>query len=127
LPITACRACSPRSPWLAPTGDTTGCCARSRVWICSFSTIGGPIKLDAEQRRDLLEIIEDRYESRSTIVTSQLPVDAWYGIIGNPTIAVAVLDRLAHNAHRIELKGESLRKQQHSASLHRLSPARSAG
>ena len=74
----------------------------------------GPEPLDAEQRRDLLEIIEDRYESRSTIVTSQLPVDAWYGIIGNPTIAVAVLDRLAHNAHRIELKGESLRQQKHA-------------
>jgi DNA replication protein DnaC len=76
----------------------------------------GPEPLDAEQRRDLLEIVEDRYESRSTIVTSQLPVDAWYGVIGNPTIAVAVLDRLAHNAHRIELKGESLRKQNHGPS-----------
>ena len=85
----------------------------------------GPEPLDAEQRRDLLEIIEDRYESRSTIVTSQLPVDAWYGIIGNPTIAVAVLDRLAHNAHRIELKGESLRQQKHSVSLPRISLARS--
>ena len=70
----------------------------------------GPEKLDDEQRRDLLEIIEDRYERRSTIVTSQLPVDRWYEIIGNPTIADAVLDRLVHNAYRIELTGESLRK-----------------
>jgi hypothetical protein len=71
----------------------------------------GPEPLDAEQRRDLLEIVEDRYEARSIIVTSQLPVDRWYEIIGNPTIADAILDRLVHNAHRIELKGESLRKK----------------
>ena len=71
----------------------------------------GPEKLDDEQRRDLLEIIEDRHERRSTIVTSQLPVDRWYEIIGNPTIADAVLDRLLHNAYRIELAGESLRKR----------------
>src|SRR6201995_4782032 len=71
----------------------------------------GPEPLDADQRRDLLEIVEDRYEARSTIVTSQLPVDRWYEIIGNPTIADAVLDRLVHNAYRIELTGESLRKR----------------
>ena len=71
----------------------------------------GPEPLDAEQRRDLLEIVEDRYEARSVIVTSQLPVDRWYEVIGNPTIADAILDRLVHNAHRIELTGESLRKK----------------
>ena len=70
----------------------------------------GPEKLSDEQRRDLLEIVEDRYEQRSTIVTSQIPVDHWYDMIGNPTIADAVLDRLVHNAYRIELSGESLRK-----------------
>jgi DNA replication protein DnaC len=70
----------------------------------------GPEPLDAEQRRDLLEIVEDRYEARSIIVTSQLPVDRWYELIGNPTIADAILDRLVHNAYRIDLKGESLRK-----------------
>ena len=75
----------------------------------------GPEPLDADQRRDLLEIVEDRYESRSIIVTSQLPVDRWYEIIGNPTIADAILDRLVHNAYRIELKGESLRKQKQPA------------
>ena len=74
----------------------------------------GPEPLDADQRRDLLEIVEDRYEARSIIVTSQLPVDRWYEIIGNPTIADAILDRLVHNAYRIELKGESLRKQKQS-------------
>jgi DNA replication protein DnaC len=71
----------------------------------------GPERLDDQQRRDLLEIVEDRHERRSTIVTSQLPVDRWYEIIGNPTIADAVLDRLVHNAYRIELTGESLRKR----------------
>lgn len=71
----------------------------------------GPEKLSDDQRRDLLEIVEDRYERRSTIVTSQVPVDRWYEIIGNPTIADAILDRLVHNAYRIELSGESLRKQ----------------
>lgn len=71
----------------------------------------GPEKLDDDQRRDLLEIVEDRYERKSTIVTSQVPVDRWYEIIGNPTIADAVLDRLVHNAYRIELIGDSLRKR----------------
>ncbi|MBB3705702.1 DNA replication protein DnaC [Aminobacter aminovorans] len=71
----------------------------------------GPEKLNDDQRRDLLEIVEDRYERRSIIVTSQVPVDRWYEIIGNPTIADAVLDRLVHNAYRIELSGESLRKR----------------
>ena len=64
----------------------------------------------AEQRRDLLEIMEDRHGRGSTIVTSQLPVEHWHEIIGDPTIADAVLDRLVHNAHRLALKGESLRK-----------------
>jgi DNA replication protein DnaC len=72
----------------------------------------GPEKLDDERRRDLLEIVEDRYERRSTLVTSQVPVDRWYEIIGNPTIADAILDRLVHNAYRIELSGESLRRRQ---------------
>ncbi len=71
----------------------------------------GPEKLNDEQRRDLLEIIEDRYERRSTIVISQVPVDRWYEIIGNPTIADAILDRLVHNAYRIELTGDSMRKR----------------
>jgi len=71
----------------------------------------GPETLDNDQRRDLLEIVEDRYERRSTLVTSQIPVDRWYEIIGNPTIADAVLDRLVHNAYRIELTGDSLRKR----------------
>src|SRR6201994_5031236 len=66
--------------------------------------------LDAGARHDLLEILEERYGRRSTIVTSQLPLSAWHDVIGDPTYADAILDRLAHNAHRIELSGESLRR-----------------
>ena len=62
------------------------------------------------QRRDLLELLEDRYGKRSTIVTSQLPVPAWHEAIGDPTLADAILDRLVHNAYKIELKGDSMRK-----------------
>ena len=63
-------------------------------------------------RRDLLEILEDRYGRRSTVVTSQLPVSAWHEAIGDATLADAVLDRLVHNAHELKLKGESRRKAQ---------------
>jgi DNA replication protein DnaC len=66
--------------------------------------------LDAAARHDLLEILEERYGRRSTIVTSQLPLDRWHEIIADPTYADAILDRLVHNAHRIELSGESLRR-----------------
>src|SRR5271154_1826626 len=71
----------------------------------------GLAPLTGEQRRDLLEIMDDRHERGSTIVTSQVPVDHWHEVIGDPTIADAVLDRLVHNAHRLLLKGESLRKR----------------
>ena len=71
----------------------------------------GLAKLTAEQRRDLLELLDDRHGNRSTLVTSQLPVDHWHDIIGDPTLADAILDRLIHNAYRINLKGESLRKR----------------
>jgi len=70
----------------------------------------GPEPLNADQRRDLLEIVEDRYDIGSILITSQLPLENWHDIIGDPTIADAILDRIVHNAHRIELKGESLRK-----------------
>ena len=66
--------------------------------------------LDAAARHDLLEILEERYGRRSTMITSQLPVDRWHQIIGDPTYADAILDRLVHNAHRIELVGESMRR-----------------
>jgi DNA replication protein DnaC len=70
----------------------------------------GPEPLTPEQRRDLLEIVEDRYNAGSLIITSQVPVDHWYEIVGDPTLADAILDRLVHNAHRIALTGETLRK-----------------
>ena len=64
------------------------------------------------ERRDLLEIMEDRYGLRSTIWTSQLPVDVWHDHMGDPTIADAICDRLLHSAHRIALKGPSRRKKE---------------
>jgi DNA replication protein DnaC len=79
--------------------------------------------LSAEQAADLLEVIEDRYQVRSTVVTSQLPVSEWHDALGEPTIADAILDRLVHNAHRIELHGDSLRRLQESD--HRLTDSTS--
>ncbi len=67
--------------------------------------------LDNQGRYDLLEILEDRYNVRSTIVTSQLPVSHWHEAIGDPTLADAILDRLVPNAYQINLKGESMRKK----------------
>jgi DNA replication protein DnaC len=72
----------------------------------------GPKTLTADQRRDLLKIVDDRHEMRSVIITSQVPIEQWYEIIGDPSIANAILDRLIHNAYRIELAGKSLRKKQ---------------
>ena len=66
--------------------------------------------LDANARHDLLEILEERYGRRSTIITSQLPISVWHEVIGDPTYADAILDRLVHNAHRIDLDGDSLRR-----------------
>jgi DNA replication protein DnaC len=70
----------------------------------------GLAPLTLEQCRDVLEIFEDRYDRRSTLVTSQLPVQDWHNLLPDPTIADAALDRLLHNSHRIDLRGESLRK-----------------
>jgi len=67
--------------------------------------------LDAPSRQMLMEIIEDRHGKRSTIITSQLPVNQWHEVIGEQTIADAILDRIVHDAHRIELTGESIRRQ----------------
>lgn len=70
----------------------------------------GPERLNASQRRDLMEIVEDRYEAGSTLITSQMPVDTWHDVIGEPTFADAILDRLVHNAYRVDLDGQSMRK-----------------
>jgi DNA replication protein DnaC len=72
----------------------------------------GPEPLTAEQRRDLLEIVDDRYEKGSLLITSQIPTGRWHELIGDHTIGDAILDRVVHRAHRIELKGPSLRKRQ---------------
>ena len=71
----------------------------------------GPEPLSLEQRRDLLEIVEDRYDAGSLLIVSQVPLERLYDGIGDPTIADAILDRIVHNAYRIELAGESLRKR----------------
>ena len=71
----------------------------------------GLARLNDEHRRDLLEILEDRYDHRATIVTSQFPVEHWYDAIGDPTLADAILDRLVHNAYKIVLTGDSMRKR----------------
>lgn len=68
-------------------------------------------QLDREKRHDLLEILEDRHGLKSTLVTSQLPVDHWHEQIGDPTLADAILDRLVHCAHKVKLKGDSMRKK----------------
>jgi DNA replication protein DnaC len=71
----------------------------------------GLMPLNQEQRHDFLEIIEDRHGLKSTLVTSQLPIEHWHEQIGDPTLADAILDRLVHSAHKIKLEGESMRKK----------------
>lgn len=72
----------------------------------------GLTHLEKQQQMDLMEMIEDRHGKTSTIIASQLPVASWYDVIGEETIADAILDRLVHSSYRIEIKGESLRKKQ---------------
>jgi DNA replication protein DnaC len=71
----------------------------------------GPEPLTADQRRDLLEIVDDRYEKGSLLITSQIAVGRWHELIGDPTMGDAILDRVVHRAHRLELNGPSLRKR----------------
>jgi DNA replication protein DnaC len=71
----------------------------------------GPEPLTVDQRRDLLEIVDDRYDKGSLLITSQVPVGRWHEVIGDMTLGDAILDRVVHRAHRIELKGASLRKR----------------
>jgi DNA replication protein DnaC len=86
--------------------------ARSDVFVLDDL---GLVPIREPERRHLLEIMDDRHGSRSTIVTSQLPVEKWHDHIGDPTIADAVCDRLLHNAHRLALKGPSRRKEDSAA------------
>ena len=71
----------------------------------------GLTPLSDQAKRDLLEILEDRYDKKSTLITSQLPVEHWHAYIDEPTLADAILDRLVHNSYRLTLKGDSMRKQ----------------
>lgn len=73
--------------------------------------------LTDQQRLDLLELFEERYQRRSTIITAQLPVSGWHDMIGEPTIADAILDRIVHNAHRIDIKGDSMRRRDQNMNL----------
>ena len=73
--------------------------------------------LTDQQRLDLLELFEERYQRRSTIITAQLPVSGWHDMIGEPTIADAILDRIVHNAHRIDIKGDSMRRKDQTVNL----------
>jgi len=82
----------------------------ARTQILVLDDLGLAPMTDSE-RRDLLEVIEDRHGNASTIITSQLPIENWHEHIGDPTIADAILDRLIHNAHKINLKGGSMRKK----------------
>ena len=85
--------------------------------IAKFSRINlliiddwGVSPLGDKERRDILEIVEDRYDVQSTVIVAQIPIESWHIFIGDPTIADAICDRLVHNAHRIKLKGGSMRK-----------------
>jgi DNA replication protein DnaC len=72
----------------------------------------GQTALEASDRSDLLELIDDRVKSRSSIITSQLPIERWHEYLNDPTLADAILDRIVHRSHKIKLKGESRRKEQ---------------
>lgn len=89
-------------------GTLLGKLAKIEVLILDDFGLG---KLRESNRHDLLEVLEDRYGDRSTIVTSQLPIKQWHEWIGDPTLADAILDRLVHNAYKIDLKGPSIRKE----------------
>ena len=80
----------------------------------------GLAKLTPDSQRDLLEVLDDRHGTRSTVVTSQLPVDQWHDAMPDPTLADAILDRLIHNAYRIELSGESMRKRRSNLNHNKL-------
>ena len=94
--------------------------AKARLLVVDDWGLG---KIDEQQHRDFLEILDDRHGNASTLITSQFPVQDWHESMPDPTIADAILDRLVHNAHRIDLKGESMRKRK-SKSPEPLPPSR---
>jgi DNA replication protein DnaC len=107
-----------RIPRLAEQFLAAGAQAKKSALLKSLARIEllvlddfGLVPMSEEFRRDLLEVIDDRFERSSTLITSQLPIAQWHRAIADPTLADAILDRLVHNAHRIELQGESMRKK----------------
>ena len=106
---TACRGCC-RDLGIATVDGrySTLLAGLSRIDLIVLDDWGLP-PLGGSERRDLLEILEDRYGRRSTLVTSQLPVKMWHEAIGDATLADAILDRLLHGAYRVEMEGESMR------------------
>ena len=99
-----CRIFTPAARSEYPAASLRDYCCGALNW--------GPDRLTANQRRDLMEIVEDRYGRSSTLITSQLPTDTWHEVIGEPTFADAILDRIVHNAYRLALDGPSMRKIQ---------------
>jgi DNA replication protein DnaC len=77
----------------------------------------GLAPLSDQSKRDLLEILDDRYDKKSTLITSQLPVESWHAYLDEPTLADAILDRLVHNSYRLNLKGDSMRKHKRSTNI----------
>ena len=112
-------------------GHGDGSFARLFRWLTKVDLLIlddlGPDRLNASQRRDLLEIVEDRHDRSSTLIASQLPIKAWHDLIGEPTYADAILDRLVHNAYRLELEGErSMREAVPDSEAQAPSPASTA-
>ena len=91
----------------APIGSAIAAYAKTALIVLDD---WGLNPLDASARRDLLDLLDDRHGQRSTLVTSQLPVEHWHEVIGDPTLADAILDRWMHRSHHIELRGDSLRR-----------------
>ena len=108
--MSAPLACCQRWNWRAPTAPTPSCCpklARTQLLILD-DWLRDP--LSRSQTRDLLEILDDRYGRSATLLATQVPVAEWHARLPDPTLADAILDRLIHNAYRLELQGESMRK-----------------
>ena len=108
--------CFAISPWLAPTAVSALVRRLSRIDVLVVDD-WAMAPLAETERRDFWEICEDRYQTRSTILTSQLPVARWHEQIGDATAADGILDRLVHNAHRIEMRGDSMRKKRDPAAV----------
>ena len=113
-------SCSPISRWPAATAAIPRLMRALGGVKLLILDDWGLEPLGPEQRHDMLEIVEDRYGRGATLITSQIPVDRWHDLIGDPTLADAILDRIIHNAHRLQLSGDSLRKQEGAANRRRL-------